>query len=259
MRAGSRLGVQLRVLFALVMREMATRYGKTAGGYVWAVADPVIFILMMAAIFSEFAHAPPLGEHFALFYASGYMAFHIYLDISGAVSGSVQFNRPLFSFPRVTPLDTVLARFILQFLTCCIVTAILFGGLLTFSDDQVAVDPGPIMLAMALAALLGFGVGALNCVLFAYSPTWQRIFNLINRPLFIVSGVFVLQEDLPQAAQDILWWNPLNHVVALMRSGFYASYEAAFASPLYVILFALAALTVGAGLLRALSGEILEE
>ena len=29
--------VQARVLFALLMREMTTRFGRSAGGYLWAL------------------------------------------------------------------------------------------------------------------------------------------------------------------------------------------------------------------------------
>ena len=35
----SRLEMQIRVLFALIMREMTTRFGRSAGGYAWALLD----------------------------------------------------------------------------------------------------------------------------------------------------------------------------------------------------------------------------
>lgn len=258
MNLRSAIVTQLRVLFALLMREMATRYGGSAGGYVWAILDPVGFILLMTAVFSEIAHAPPIGESFALFYAIGYMAFHFYFDISNVVGTAVQFNKPLMSFPSVTLLDAVIARFILQVLTCCFVTLIVLGSLLLLVDDQIAIDPAPILSALGLAALLGLGVGAANSVLFAYSQAWMRMFNIVNRPLFIVSGIFFTFESLPRAGQDILWWNPLIHITALMRSGFYPVYKPDFVSEFYVLLFALTPLMLGVLLLRALRAEILE-
>lgn len=255
---GRAAAVQGRVLFALIMREMATRYGRSAGGYVWAVLEPMAFIVMMAALFSQIAHRPPLGDDFGLFYATGYMVFHFYLDISTATSSAVEFNRPLFSFPRVTPLDTVLARFVLQFLACCFVTVLLLGGMLALVEGQVRLDMGPILGAIGLASLLALGVSALNCVLFAYSPTWQRAFMLANRPLFLISGIFFLYEDMPAAVRDALWWNPLMHVTALMRQGFYPAYEPSFISAWYVAAFAAAPLIAGVLLLWALKAEILE-
>jgi capsular polysaccharide transport system permease protein len=254
----SALAIHLRVIAALIMREMATRYGRSAGGYAWALLEPGVFILMMAALFSQIAHKPPLGENFGLFYATGYMAFHFYFDISTTTSTAVEFNRPLFSFPRVTPLDTVLARFALQFLTCCFVAVIILGGMMMALDDQIRLDLAPLFAAIGLASFLALGVSALNCVLFAYSPTWQRTFLLINRPLFLISGIFFLHEDMPQGVQDALWWNPLVHVTALMRAGFYPVYDPVFVSVWYVVACAGAPLIAGAVMLRVLKAEMLE-
>ena len=34
--------------------------------------------------------------------------------------------------------------------------------------------------------------------------------------------------------QNILWYNPIMHVVGIMREGFYPGYDPLWASPLYV-------------------------
>ena len=258
-RPESRLAMQGRVLFALVMREMATRYGRSSGGYVWAILDPAATIALLSFVFSQIARTPPLGHSFPLFFATGYMAFHIYRDVSDQVSNSVQVNLALLSFPRVTLLDTVLARFILQVMTATLAATLIIGALVFWSGDTVALDFGAILLSVGLAALLALGVGALNCVLFAYSQTWKRAFSLLNRPLFIISGIFMLYEAVPAGAQAVLWWNPLVHVTALMRAGFYPTYEPTFVSPVYVMLFALAPLALGVLLLRVLKARMLDQ
>ena len=43
---------RLRVLFALMLRDMGTRFGRSAGGYLWAVAEPLGGILLLALAFS---------------------------------------------------------------------------------------------------------------------------------------------------------------------------------------------------------------
>ena len=57
-----------RVLIALFIREMITRYGRSIGGYAWAILEPVGWILMLSAIFSSFIRTPPLGQNFPLFF-----------------------------------------------------------------------------------------------------------------------------------------------------------------------------------------------
>ena len=259
MNTESRLVMQARVLFALVMREMATRFGRSAGGYVWALLEPAVAVALLTAVFSQIARSPPLGESFTLFFTTGYMAFHLYRDVSGEVSAAINANKALLVFPRVTMLDVILARTILQALTGVFVflVVIVCVYMVTRVDPVIRVER--VLLALALAVALGAGVGALNCLLFAYSQTWQRVFNLINRPLFLISGVFFLYEDMPGYIQAVLWWNPLMHVVSIMRSGFYPAYDAAFAAPAFPLGVSAAALMTGALLIRRVRSRILDQ
>jgi capsular polysaccharide transport system permease protein len=240
------------------MREMNARYGRSIGGYVWAILDPLGFVLLISIIFSYLARKPPLGESFPLFYGTGYMAFFFYLDISNAVSGAVRFNRPLLTFPRITLIDALIARFILQFLTASFVSLLLLTGFSLFSSEVIRLDPAPIMLSAFFSSLLGLSVASINCSLFVYSESWRKTFGIINRPLFLLSGIVFLYEDMPSGAQDILWWNPLIHVVALMRSGFYPNYDPSFISYSYMTTVALVLLITGILILRVLRREILE-
>jgi capsular polysaccharide transport system permease protein len=251
--------VQLRVLFALIIREMITRYGRNAGGYVWAVLEPVGTVALLSVVFSFIARRPPLGDSFPFFFATGYTAFHFYIDISRNVSLAVSSNRALLSFPRVTILDTILARFALHLLTTGFVSFLVLGGLWLWLDEPIRLDIAAILAAVGLASLLGLGVGMLNCALFAYSATWQTAFGIINRPLFLISGVFFTYESLPAAARDILWWNPLVHVTAIMRAGFYPTYDASFASVVYVALCGCAPLMAAMLFLKALRAQMLEQ
>ena len=254
----SMTAVHLRVLFALIMREMTTRYGRNSGGYVWAVLEPVGTVALLSLVFSFVARLPPLGENFALFFATGYMAFHFYVDVSRNVGLAVSANRTLLSFPRVTILDTILARFVLHVLTTSVVSILVIGALWLWVDEPRRLDVAAVLTAVGLASLLGLGVGMLNCGLFAFSPTWQTAFGIVNRPLFLISGVFFTFEGLPGPVREILWWNPLVHVTAMMRAGFYPGYDAVFASPLYVAAAAGVPLMAAILLMKSLRARMLE-
>lgn len=239
----------VRVLFAMIMREMNTRYGRTWGGYIWAVIDPVGMILLLSLAFSQFIPAPPLGESFVVFYATGYLPFHFYFEISNSTSDAVRFNKPLMQFPAVTPLDAVLARFFLSLLTLIVVNAVVMAGIAVFFDWPRGLNFAWVLSALMVAGTLGIGVGVLNCVLFAFFPVWQRVWTVINRPLFLISGVFYTFESMPQDIQSLLWFNPLVHVVGLMRRGFFPTYDASFVNLTFVIGLGLGCFVIGAYLL----------
>lgn len=239
----------LRVLGALMIREMTTRYGRSAGGYIWAIVEPLGMILILALAFSQFIRTPPLGHSFIVFYATGYIPFFMYADVAANASNAVSFNRTIMHFPMVTPLDAVLARFFLSLLTVTVVSFLLFGGMGLALDTGTRLSLGPLIVSLASAAFLGLGVGTLNCALFPFFTAWRNIWRIINRPLFIISGVFFTFDSMPPPVQSILWWNPLIHVIGEARSAFYPVYDGGYVSMPYVWGVSVACLLVGAGLI----------
>ena len=61
--------IQGRVVFALVLREAAVRYGKTQLGYLWALLTPIIMIFLQVSIFTLIGRHPDLGSDLFLFFA----------------------------------------------------------------------------------------------------------------------------------------------------------------------------------------------
>lgn len=248
----------LRVILALMLREMSTRYGRTPGGYIWGIVEPMAAILFLSIGFSLVLRTAPLGTSFLLFYAAGYLPFNLYLTLSGAIGASIRFSKPLLKYPAVTWLDAVLARFLLNSLTGILITVILIAGILMVVDSQATLNLPPIVEAMVLSMLLGLGVGVINCAISGLFPVWEVIWGILTRPLFLASGILYLFESLPQLAREVLWYNPLIHVVGLMRTGFYPTYTAAHLSPLYVTTVSLILLTMGLLLLGRYHRDILQ-
>ncbi|GAA6202869.1 ABC transporter permease [Aquicoccus sp. SU-CL01552] len=256
-QSGPRRFAAARTVLALVLREMSTRYGRTPGGYAWAILEPLGAILVLSLAFSIVMRTPPLGTSFILFYATGYMPFDLYQTLSNMVGKAINFSKPLLKYPAVTWLDAVLARFLLNSLTGILVTLLLLTGILAVIDGRTVLDLPPVVEAMALAMLLGLGVGVLNCALMGLFPLWDMIWSIATRPLFIASGVFFLYDSMPPLAQDILWYNPLMHITGLMRTGFYPTYTASYVSHVYVLGVSLALLAMGLILMGRYHRDIL--
>lgn len=250
---------RLRVLSALVIREMAAKFGRSAGGYFWAVAEPLGGIFLLSFAFSLALRSPPLGTNFMLFYSTGVVPFYMFNTMSRGVAGAVKSNKGLLNYPVVTVLDAVFAKFVLNFMTILMVGTIMMGGIILLLRPDVNLDLAAVAVAFAAAALLGLGVGTMNCVLFGLFPTWSNVWAVLTRPLFILSGIFYLFESAPHAFQKVLWWNPLVHVIGVMRTGFYGSYRADFVSLPYVFGVALTLFVIGAYLLRRHASLLLEQ
>ena len=168
-------------------------------------------------------------------------------------------NRGLLSYSVVSPLDAVLAGALLEFLTMSIVAALLFVGIILVDDVAVNFEPIRVVRAFAMAALLGLGIGTLNCVLFGFFPTWKNIWGVLTKPLFIISGVFFTFNSAPPAMQEVLWYNPLSQIIGEMRAGFYGSYRADYVSDGYVFGIGLTLFVIGAWLLRRHASFLIEQ
>jgi capsular polysaccharide transport system permease protein len=246
-----------RTISAMMLREIVTTHGRSPGGYLWAILEPVAAITLLSVAFSLAFAAPSLGVSFPLFYATAYLPYMLFHDVSNKIASALNFSRPLMAYPAVTYLDAVLARFILNLATHIMVFVLVMAGILLTMEHRAVLDLPGILLALAMAAALALGVGTLNCYLTMSFPAYERLWMIANRPLFILSGVFFLYEDIPAQFRDILWFNPLYHVTGAMRSAFYPTYDAAYVSPTYVFGFAALALVFGLVALRNSHGELL--
>jgi len=242
---GTRRFATLRTTLALVLREMSTRYGRTPGGYIWGILEPLAAIIFLSLGFSLVMRAPSLGTSFILFYATGYLPFALYQDLSISVSRALNFSKPLLNYPAVTWLDAIMARFFLNSLTSILISTLLLTGILMVIGSQSVLDLPAVILAMSLAMILGLGVGVLNCVLMGLYPMWQMLWGIVTRPLFLASGIIFIYEDMPPMVQQILWYNPLIHVIGLMRTGFFSTYTAPYISVTYVLAISLTMLALG--------------
>ncbi len=256
---GKRRFASFRSIAALILREMATTYGKSAGGYIWAVLEPVLGIALLSYVFSLAFRSPSLGTNFPIFYATGYLPYFMYMDISRKVGSALIFSRPLLGYPAVTFMDAVIARFLLSFMTHILVFYILITGIELVFETHTIHNYSYMLNAMLMAAALGLGIGSINCVLWSIFPVWERLWGILNKPLFILSAVLFVMEDIPTAYQKYLWYNPLVHITAEMRKGFYPTYSGDFISPLYVYGIALTTMTAGFFLLLRFHKQILNK
>lgn len=239
-----------RSITALVLREMASRYGRSPGGYIWAIVEPVAGIALLSIAFALILRNPPLGTNFPYFYASGLIPFFFFASISVQIATALQYSRALLSYPVMSFVDALAARFLLNGLTQLLIMVIIIAAIVMIFNLNPIINWPQIFLATAMLVALTIAIGTLNCFLFNIFPVWQQIWAVINRPLFIVSGIFFIPENLPMQAREIFYYNPMAHVISQFRKGLFDTYDATYVSPLFV--FTVSMITGGLGILLLL-------
>lgn len=225
-----------RSISALVLREMETTYGRSPGGYIWAILEPVGAIALFTLVIAVGLRlrSPSIGSNFMLFYATGFLPFMFFTQTNMKTARAIRFSKQLLRYPSVTYMDALLGRFILNVLTFLIVFYLLMTGIHIGFDLDVYLDIPAILIAIAMAAILGFGLGCFNCFLMTFFPMWENFWVVLTRPLFLLSTVIYAFEDVPWHYQNLVWYNPLIHIIGLMRRGFYPTYDASYVSMTYV-------------------------
>ena len=248
-----------RAVLALMLREMVTSYGRSPGGYIWAVLEPVAAIGLLAVAFSLAFDTPLLGASFPLFYATGYLPYMLFHDVTNKSATAVRYSLPLLSFAVINWLDVIVARFLLNVLTHLVVGALVIATMLVTLETHATPDMGRILIATLMVVAVALGAGMLNAWAFLAFPVWERIWAVATRPLFIASGIFFLFDDLPEWVQSFLWYNPLFHVTGEMRRGFYATYSPDYINPSYVFGASLGLLALGLMLLHRDSDDLIHK
>jgi capsular polysaccharide transport system permease protein len=236
---------QARVVWALMLRETKTLFGKHKLGYLWAPINAAFFIGIFWAI-RDFAgfHAPH-GMSTPVFLVGGFIPWFLFAETVTSGMNSVNGNRSLLAYPQVFPLDILTARALLQgAMYVCVMVVLL--SIAHAMDYRVTLqDPARILAALSLALLLGFGTGSLCSALNLMWPTTARVVPLILRVMFFVSGLFFSVDAMPPYVQRYLFFNPLSHLIESLRGGMSASFNSQFVYLPYVIGFVLVTLSLG--------------
>jgi len=248
---------QRRVLFALMLRNIRTRFFGNGLGYLIAIAWPLSHILIIVAIYSVAGRAPPYGDSTALFIATGVVPFQIFSYLARFMMIAVMRNRPLLAFPEVKVLDVLLATALLEILAAACVTIVLIIIAWFVGIDIMPRDTVQAACAFGAAILLGLGFGLFNGVIALAIPGWFTGYALISICLWVTAGILFVPDALPSGLREILAYQPVLQVVEWTRSAYYEGYGGLVLDRPYVIGYACATIFLGLLLERAMRGHLL--
>ena len=241
-----KLRAQGRILGAVLLQDMRTRFGRSHLGYLIAVAWPLGHILVMMGAYLLVNSYAPIGDDPAVFLATGILPYILCLYPARQLAYALVQNRQLLNIPILRPMHLIVARLVLEMTTASFV-CIIFYGILVFSGVEI----WPSNLETAAGALfatlfLAIGLGVLNVVLVGlFGPFALMAFILVMIGLYVTSGVYIPIRLVPEPTRSIMTYNPLAHLVEWMRSAYFASYDPSEISKTYVIGIASIALLLG--------------
>jgi capsular polysaccharide transport system permease protein len=215
--------IQLRVVHALVMREVITRYGRHNIGFLWLFFEPMLFTLGVTTLWTLTKASHGTSLPIVAFAVTGYSSVLLWRNVSGRCVKALEPNLDLLYHRNVTVLDVYFARIFLEIagatVSCTVLT-------LFFTIAGWMQPPSNILLALSgwillcwFAASLGLFIGALS----EKGELIDRIWHIFTYLLFPLSGAAFLVEWMPDSFKSTLFWVPMIHGTEMIRHGFFGS------------------------------------
>jgi ABC-type polysaccharide/polyol phosphate export permease len=251
--------IQRRVIHALLMREILTRFGRHNIGFLWLFFEPMLFTLGVTAIwsFSGAAHGSDLP--IAAFAITGYSTVLLWRNMPGRCIGSIAPNLALMYHRHVKVIDIFAARLLLEGAGATIsfvVLACLFSFIGFIKPPE---DIGKVVLAWLLLAWFGCSLAMLMGALSEQSETIEKLWHPASYLLFPLSGAAFMVDVLPTAAQDFVLMLPMVHGVELLREGYFGSSFKAHYNVVYMASVCAGLNLLGLAKVREISRKVMPE
>ena len=251
--------VQRRIVGALLLREVITRYGRKNIGVLWLIGEPMLFTLGVAALWIGARMHTISAIPIIAFAITGYSSVLVWRNAAGRCSKAIEPNLSLMYHRNVKVIDIFLSRIILEIIggTASLVVLTLFFtfiGAMQWPRDPLLAAGGWLLLCW-FGAALGLIVGALS----ENSEAFGRIWQVATYLLFPLSGAMFMVHWLPKAAQETLLWLPMVHTVEMVRHGYFGQVVPTYENPAYVIVANMALTLIGLALVRESSRKVQPE
>jgi len=238
--------VQCRVVHALILRDVKSRFGGRRLGFLWALLEPCLFISLFVAMFYLIGRSSQSGVALPLFFVSGIAPFLMFRDLYSSISGEAKNMSPLLMFPQVSRIDLIVANLIVNVLLSIAVFILLLTGCYMMGYTFHVENPLGVLRALTLMVLMGLGLGLfIGSLVIRYEFISSVSQAVLGRPLFLASGLFFTAEMLPPAAREYALYNPILHLIESIRSEMFESFDSRYVDLPYVVTFIIILLGFG--------------
>ena len=253
------LKIQFRVIGALLMREILTRFGRHNIGFLWLFVEPMMFTLGVTALWTITKAVHGANLPIVAFALTGYSSVLLWRNMPARCTGAIEPNLSLMYHRNVKAMDVFGARILLEFFGASlsfVFLSIVFisMGMMKPPEDILLVILGWIMLTW-FGASLAILIGAMS----ARSEIVEKLWHPASYILFPLSGSGFMVEWLPPTMQKYVLILPMVHGVEMLREGYFGNAVRAHYDFGYMVIFCMCMSLLGLATLRDVSRKVIPE
>ena len=247
------LMIQKRVIGALLMREIITRYGRNNIGFLWLFVEPLLLTSVIVLLW-KFVRADKYSTlNMVAFVLTGYPLAMMWRNVSSRAIGSISANASLLYHRNVRVLDTIFARMMLEIAGATIAQIVIVAILIVLGWVPFPADVFYMLMAWLLMAVFAIGLGLVICSIAFKVEVFGKIWGTLSFVMLPLSGVFFFVSSLPQQAQQYVLWMPMVHGTEMFRHGYFGASVTTYESIGYIVLCNLVLLLLGLMMVNSFS------
>lgn len=251
--------IQRRVIWALLMREILTRYGRHNIGFMWLFVEPMLFTMGVTALWSATKSIHSSNLPIVAFAITGYSSVLLWRNMPGRCVDAVEPNRSLLFHRNVRVIDLFVSRLLLEGAGATISLIVLSAFFIAISQMDA---PEDVLQVIGGWLMLGWFGMSLAMVLGAWSERSELVHKLwhpVSYLLFPLSGAGFLLGSMPDEARKYLELLPMIHGLEYLREGFFGSKIHAVYDLGYMALCNTVLTLFGLAQIRILADEVMPE
>jgi capsular polysaccharide transport system permease protein len=225
-RAGWR--IQLRVIHALMIRELNTRYGRENIGFLWIMVEPLLFAGLVATIWRIWKGSLEHGIGIVAFIVSGYIPITLFRHGIGRSAAIFTANSSLMYHRQIKVLDFVLVRFFIEMLGGMMAYLFVATVLVVLGQFPIPADIGLFIAGWLTYSLFSLSVCFIIAPLSEMSEVIEKFIPVTTYIMIPFSGLFTMSSWLAPSAREFMLWSPFVNSMEMMRKGIWGSEVTAY-------------------------------
>lgn len=231
--------IQTRVIGALMLRELSTRFGRENIGFLWIMVEPLLFAVLVGLLWRAAKGPVEYGVDIVAFVVSGYIPLVFFRSTISRAVNSFTANGSLMYHRQIKILDLILVRFMIEMIGHMMAYLFIALALNAFGLFPVPYDVGFMMLGWLYYSLFTLAIALVVAPLSEMSDVLEKVIPVTNYMMVPFSGAFYLVGSLYTEAAEVVLYFPPVHGMEMMRYGVFGpsidpQYD--FVYPLMIIL-----------------------
>lgn len=198
----------------LVKRDFKKKYKRTALGMAWSVLSPLLTLLVMKMVFTQFfGRSTP---HYTVYIFCGNIVWSYYNEATKGGMRALMDNASIFTKVNIPKYLFVLSKNVQAFINFALTVAVLFVF--------VALDHLPftwkflcLLYPCVCLVLFNIGVGMVLSAMFVVFRDTEYLYDVFMRLLMYVSAIFYSIDSYSEKIQNIFLINPVYLFIRYFR------------------------------------------